>query len=77
MSDVSILFLIMFLWLCTEPRTHESLVVPDECEEDEKGHLHCSEEEEEEEAEGESEPHWNGPGQTLYLFHLQECLTNA
>ncbi|XP_056622501.1 zinc finger protein ZFPM1 isoform X2 [Triplophysa dalaica] len=44
-----------------EPRTHESLAAPDECEEDEKGLLHCSEEEEEEETEGEAEPHWNGP----------------
>lgn len=44
-----------------EPRTHESLAAPDECEEDEKGLLHCSEEEEEEEAEGEAEPHWKGP----------------
>jgi len=49
----------------TEPRTHESLAVPDEGEEDEKGLKRCTEDEEEEEAEGEGEPQWNGPGQSL------------
>lgn len=45
-----------------EPRTHESLAVPDEGEEDEKGPKHCTEDEEEkEEADGEGEAHWNGP----------------
>ncbi|ROL43321.1 hypothetical protein DPX16_17142 [Anabarilius grahami] len=50
-----------------EPRTHESLAVPDEGEEDEKGLKRCAEddedeeEEEEEEADGEGEPQWNGP----------------
>lgn len=56
----------LFHWLSTEPRTHESLAVPDEGEEDEKGPKHCTEdEEEEEEADGEGEAHWNGPGQSL------------
>ncbi len=51
--------------LSTEPRTHESLAVLDEGEEDEKGLKHCTEDEEEEEADGEEEPQWNGPGQSL------------
>ncbi|XP_042600113.1 zinc finger protein ZFPM1-like [Cyprinus carpio] len=44
-----------------EPRTHESLAVQDEGEEDEKGPKHCTEDEEEEEADREGEPQWNGP----------------
>ncbi|XP_077049498.1 zinc finger protein ZFPM1 isoform X3 [Siphateles boraxobius] len=44
-----------------EPRTHESLAVPDEGEEDEKGPKRCTEDEEEEEANGEGETQWNGP----------------
>ncbi len=67
----------LFHWLSTEPRTHESLAVPDEGEEDEKGPKHCTEdEEEEEEADGEGEA--IGTAQvSLYLSLLQECLTDA
>ncbi|XP_016320889.1 zinc finger protein ZFPM1-like [Sinocyclocheilus anshuiensis] len=48
-----------------EPRTHESISVPDEGGEDEKGTKRCAEDEEEEGADGEGEPQWNGPGQSL------------
>ncbi|XP_059421076.1 zinc finger protein ZFPM1-like [Carassius carassius] len=44
-----------------EPRTHESISVPGEGGEDEKGPKHCAEDEEEEGADGEGEPQWNGP----------------
>lgn len=44
-----------------EPRTHESLAVSDEGEEDEKGLKRCTEDEEEEDVDREGEPQWNGP----------------